>query len=247
MQNAEPIGSKQLKVMYDISYSPATIRGYFKKLGEDGYLVQEHISSGRIPTKIAMQEYWLNHLDLDIDYIDYDLLKELISELQISAFIKYEKDEYLNEIYNIKDKFIVLEFNSFAISIKYHKALYKFLNEMINFNLKDIIHIANEVGANEIKEELVDSVRKNYYDRLNYKEFLRVCVENNLSYSMINSFENGTILSELQKGFYFDLLPSNHMGIVLDTMIDGNESKLLIVGSLNKNYEYLFQRIANGR
>ena len=37
------------------------------------------------------------------------------------------------------------------------------------------------------------------------------------------------------------------MGIVLDTMIDGNESKLLIVGSLNKNYEYLFQRIANGR
>ena len=45
IEHLEPIGSTQLKSMYDITYSPATIRGYFKKLGDEGYLAQEHISS----------------------------------------------------------------------------------------------------------------------------------------------------------------------------------------------------------
>ena len=30
IEHLEPIGSTQLKSMYDITYSPATIRGYFK-------------------------------------------------------------------------------------------------------------------------------------------------------------------------------------------------------------------------
>ena len=35
IEHLEPIGSTQLKSMYDITYSPATIRGYFKKLGDE--------------------------------------------------------------------------------------------------------------------------------------------------------------------------------------------------------------------
>jgi heat-inducible transcriptional repressor len=33
IEHLEPIGSTQLKSMYDLEYSAATIRGYFKKLG----------------------------------------------------------------------------------------------------------------------------------------------------------------------------------------------------------------------
>ena len=31
-----------------------------KKLGEEGYLAQEHISSGRTPTTEALKQYWGN-------------------------------------------------------------------------------------------------------------------------------------------------------------------------------------------
>ena len=246
IKECTPIGSKQLKLMFDLSYSTASIRGYFKKLGEDGYLVQEHISSGRIPTKLALQEYWVSHLDLDISEVNLDILKELVQELKISAFLKYEKDEYLKQLHLINNKFIVLEFSSFAISIKYNKALFKFLNSLIEYRLQDLIKIASEVGANEIKEELIFAMQKNSYETINYKEFLKVALEYELSYEFIKQFENGMIFDSLKKGFYFDLLPSNLMGIVLNPIIDGNESKLLIVGALNKDYEYLFKRIVNG-
>ncbi len=53
IEHLEPIGSSQLKSLYDITYSPATIRGYFKKLGDEGFLAQEHVSSGRTPTTEA--------------------------------------------------------------------------------------------------------------------------------------------------------------------------------------------------
>ena len=246
IKECTPIGSKQLKLMFDLSYSTASIRGYFKKLGEDGYLVQEHISSGRIPTKLALQEYWVSHLDLDISEVNLDILKELVQELKISAFLKYEKDEYLKQLHLINNKFIVLEFSSFAISIKYNKALFKFLNSLIEYRLQDLIKIASEVGANEIKEELIFAMQKNNYKIINYKEFLKVALEYELSYEFIKQFENGMIFEGLKKGFYFDLFPSNHIGIVAEPMIDGNKSKLLIVGALNKDYEYLFKRIANG-
>ena len=35
IEHLEPIGSKELKSMYELDYSPATIRGYFKKLGDE--------------------------------------------------------------------------------------------------------------------------------------------------------------------------------------------------------------------
>ena len=56
IEHLEPIGSKELKSMYDLDYSTATIRGYFKKLGDEGFLAQEHISSGRTPTNEALKQ-----------------------------------------------------------------------------------------------------------------------------------------------------------------------------------------------
>ena len=54
IEHLEPIGSTQLNLCMILLTSPATIRGYFKKLGEEGYLAQEHISSGRTPTSVKL-------------------------------------------------------------------------------------------------------------------------------------------------------------------------------------------------
>ena len=91
-----PIGSGQLKNMYDISYSPATIRGYFKKLGDEGYLAQEHASSGRTPTTEALKEYWLNRIDKSIEYVNYDNLNILARQIGLSVFLKQVQTQTLN-------------------------------------------------------------------------------------------------------------------------------------------------------
>ncbi|MEN8717915.1 MAG: heat-shock protein, partial [Sulfurovum sp.] len=90
IKNLEPIGSSQLKSMYDISYSPATIRGYFKKLGDEGYLAQEHISSGRTPTIDALKEYWDKRLNLKLDNVNKEALEYFAKEIGVSVFIKKE-------------------------------------------------------------------------------------------------------------------------------------------------------------
>lgn len=56
-QTAEPVGSDTLDKKYQIGFSPATIRNEMSRLGEKGYLLQSHTSSGRIPTSTAIKFY----------------------------------------------------------------------------------------------------------------------------------------------------------------------------------------------
>ena len=91
IEHLEPIGSGQLKTMYDIAYSPATIRGYFKKLGDEGYLAQEHASSGRTPTTEALKEYWTNRLDIKLEHINYNRLHLLTKQIGLTVFLKEQQ------------------------------------------------------------------------------------------------------------------------------------------------------------
>lgn len=57
IETAEPVGSETLEKKHSLSASPATIRNEMVKLTDYGYLKKTHISSGRIPTPIAMKFY----------------------------------------------------------------------------------------------------------------------------------------------------------------------------------------------
>ena len=81
IEHSEPIGSKQLKSMYNLTYSSATIRGYFKKLGEEGYLIQEHSSSGRRPTIETLKNYWGKNLKFDLPKINSDKKRYIHGDL----------------------------------------------------------------------------------------------------------------------------------------------------------------------
>ncbi|MBN2479943.1 MAG: heat-inducible transcriptional repressor HrcA [Parachlamydiales bacterium] len=59
----QPIGSNTLKESGFQDISSATIRNYFAKLEEEGYLTQQHISGGRAPTAKAYKEYALSLLE----------------------------------------------------------------------------------------------------------------------------------------------------------------------------------------
>lgn len=50
IHTASPVGSKFLKETGDFQVSPATLRNEMAKLEKEGFLMQSHISGGRVPT-----------------------------------------------------------------------------------------------------------------------------------------------------------------------------------------------------
>ena len=149
IEHLEPIGSGQLKSMYDIAYSPATIRGYFKKLGEEGYLAQEHASSGRTPTIDALKEYWEKRLEFDLPSVNYEKLEKLATQMGLTVFIKQQTTDTLHRVLNVENIYMILEFyktqtlnsqdkfalttanETYAVTIKFNSAFHKFLTREI--------------------------------------------------------------------------------------------------------------------
>jgi heat-inducible transcriptional repressor len=244
IEHLEPIGSTQLKSMYDITYSPATIRGYFKKLGDEGYLAQEHISSGRTPTTEALKQYWQSKLNFKLKGVNLRALEYFASEVGLSVFIKKEKSDVLKNILNVEKRYMILEFSSFAISVKYSDALYRFLNDMIGLDLKDITRISKDVGAYEVYESINQTLQNSDFQIFNYKEFLNLALNYDFDEYTINSFLKGQILDDLKEGLYFDkLLPSNYIGICNYCKINNEDVKMLVIGELPKDYEYFYEKI----
>lgn len=57
IKTAKPVGSNTLKDEEFADLSSATIRNYFARLEEEGYLLQQHTSGGRIPTNKSFRLY----------------------------------------------------------------------------------------------------------------------------------------------------------------------------------------------
>lgn len=63
LKTGRPIGSHTLQENGFESLSSATIRNYFNKMEEKGYLKQQHTSGGRIPTEKGIRLYTNSHLE----------------------------------------------------------------------------------------------------------------------------------------------------------------------------------------
>ncbi len=63
LKSGKPIGSNTLRENGFEALSSATIRNYFAKLEEDGFVKQQHSSGGRIPTVAAYKLYAEAHFD----------------------------------------------------------------------------------------------------------------------------------------------------------------------------------------
>lgn len=66
IQTANPVGSKFLKEEADFHLSPATLRSEMARLEKEGFLMQSHTSSGRIPTTEAYRMF-VNELSIEAD------------------------------------------------------------------------------------------------------------------------------------------------------------------------------------
>ncbi len=261
IEHCEPIGSAQLKSMYNITFSPATIRGYFKKLGEEGYLAQEHISSGRTPTVEALKEYWIKKLQFDLPYVNYERLNELANEMSLSIFLKQQTNDILYRVLNIDNTYMILEFyktasninseyamttsdDSYAVTIKYNEAFYKFLNDVVGRTFDEILDISLQVGASHLYTQLSDHMQNNTFSIINTKQYLNLAVQNGLNEREINLFLQGDIMPRIDDGVYVEnLVPQGKIAICHKTNIDGTDTKMLVIGDLSRDYEYFYKGI----
>jgi heat-inducible transcriptional repressor len=63
IKTGRPVGSNTLKELGFTTLSSATIRNYFTRLEDEGFLIQQHASGGRLPTSKALRLYALDCLD----------------------------------------------------------------------------------------------------------------------------------------------------------------------------------------
>ncbi len=76
ISEGEPVSSSAIRDKYFPDISSATIRNELSLLEDMGYLMQPHISAGRIPSSLAYRYYVDNLLTLDNEAGDLDELKE---------------------------------------------------------------------------------------------------------------------------------------------------------------------------
>lgn len=102
LESGKPVGSNTLRENGFDHLSSATIRNYFAKLEEEGFLKQQHSSGGRIPTHLAYKLYASYHLSQpQFEEKESKLLKQKFfrETREIATYLQHAA-ELLSEVTN---------------------------------------------------------------------------------------------------------------------------------------------------
>ena len=97
---AAPVSSQLLEEKYDFAVSPATIRNEMKWLESEGFLVQPHVSAGRVPTDkgyrffvdSVSKESSEEHEHVSLDHV---ILRNLAAASGNLAFVYAEGQDFV--------------------------------------------------------------------------------------------------------------------------------------------------------
>lgn len=118
---AEPVSSGEIKEKYLDDISSATIRNELASLEEMGYLIQPHVSAGRVPLPTAYKLY-----------VDKVMNSRTLSKKEIS-FIKDKFNERMDKVEDIIQKTA------------------KIISDVTNYTSVIVVNNFKEVKVNEIK------------------------------------------------------------------------------------------------
>lgn len=245
LKKQEPIGSETLKTSLQIKVSSATIRNYFKAFTHEGILAQPHASGGRIPTALAMKNYWRNKLDfknLHFAIHSTDALKKACAQHKIFALIKRQVKQRFCKLINHENQYLILVFENAQVVIAYQPNFERFLLELIGLELSEIKNIAYQVMANELFDKINALQDKEFsYFGLEALDFL---VANPSFHHLFFEALEAKALDKLNNGVYFEpLMPEGFMAVVQSITQEENEAKMLCIGSLMRDYESFYSQI----
>lgn len=241
LSDNSPIGSSELGSRMSVAIPASTIRVYFKKLSDEGAITQFHISGGRIPTASTMNAYWQNHLefDNDINILNERILDFLTREFEIYCMIWGSKEQNLEEIFNLNNKFLILNFGDDEIVLKFNQKVEKFLNNLIGINFDKLEKIAAQVGLNELGNRIKELKRTKIYFQKNERVAYEIFKDERFRLILDPSFER-LMSSNLSFSPLFD---DGFMGIKCNINYLGNEARMICAGSVYTDYEKFFNNI----
>lgn len=242
LKTPEPIGSEQLKSKLSIKISSSTIRSYFKKLEDGGFLMQIHISSGRIPTNSALKSYWKSILiPLDIiNIINVANLKESAEDENIFFIAKFIKENNLVETINVRDKYLLLVFSEGEIVVEYSNALERFLQGFLGYDLSDLKQVCNQVGAYNLGRKIDSFLSDNELQRAGNRELLDMYHNSTVDENFFINSIDGSLIDRVENGLNF--ISKEYMLIKQDALIEERKAKLISIGHLSRDFENFFNK-----
>ncbi len=252
IKSKEPIGSEFLKSRQNFDISSATIRNYFKILEKEGALFQPHISSGRIPTYDALHAYWNNVLKILIQsnlILELDILQNLSTRYGIYCILVPKSDNLLEEIIYTHN-YLILRFSRSEIVIKYSEALYRFVESLLLMDIGDIIKVASEVGAGELKRKLI-ALNQVDFDENCYRfgsKFLKDIANIDAQYYL--DLLQAKVFMLFKNGIYFNkMLPDGYIAIIHNVEYSNpkinvkQEARMMCVGGLLVDYRNFYAEL----
>lgn len=247
-----PIGSEFLKSKQNLRISSATIRNYFKIMEQEGLLFQPHVSSGRIPTNSTLYMYWkdvLQHVCQSNLAVNTLQLQNLSAYYEVYCIVIPKNDNVLENILKVND-YIILKFSRGETIIQYSEALSRFLETFIKSDINDIMKVANEVGAGELKRKLMALSQVDFEEhclRCGGEHIAKIAQNNAEQY--LDILQGKTLLS-CSNGIYFDRIVSgNHIAIINNVEYVNSktqqtyQARMMCVGDLLRDYKNFYEEL----
>ena len=235
LNEQSPVSSGELKRKCDLPFSPSTIRNYFQKLDGEGLIVKVHISSGSIPSREALRQYWYEKLDFNHINISTKHLEEIAKEFDIFISYKEKQNLTLNNVYNVANKFIILDFDTDEVVLKYQNELYHLFKEVVGYSLEDIKKMLDLVNLNQLKNKFSINKIKNFNREFLYKHYTDFSIDALLSEKIFDKFNFGLSFNQ------------DFLAYKIDAEIDKKDSEFIIVGNIYNNYLQFFKSIKEVR
>jgi len=227
-----PVSSGVLKKKCELPFSPSTIRNYFQKLDSEGLLIKVHISSGSVPSKEALKQYWYENLKYNGISIKNSSFEELANEFDLFLAIREKEFVTLKSVTNFQNRFVILDFEKYEIVFRYSSEVFHFFTQFLNYTIDDLKKIVMQLKLDMIYKKLSVSDYKNFNKEFLYKHYQEFSIDNLITDEVFNQFKKGL-------SFNGDFMAYN-----IDAVIDEKESELIVIGNLYNDYKNFFEALS---
>lgn len=241
LSEQNPIGSMLLQDSLNVPAS--TIRVYFKQLDSDGYISKLHASGGRIPTQKAMKYYWKQFFNYELNSkleLNSTLnLLRVANENDLFFLIVDNKKIFLNDILNIENRFIILDFIENRVLIDFNDELNILFNQLKGYEINDIKTILYRLNLINTLNDIENSFKNKIKFICGEKIFANI-----VKLSSFSSIMNLKLLDYFTNNLIYDeLFLPDFMGVKLDCNYMQNKSSLIIAGSIFTDYENVLNQL----
>jgi heat-inducible transcriptional repressor len=231
LNEQNPISSGELKRKCELPFSPSTIRNYFQKLDGEGLIVKVHISSGSIPSKDALRDYWYRNLLFDGINVSSKQLEEIAKEFDVFISYKEKQNLILKNVFNVANKFIILDFDTDEVVLKYQIEILYLFKEFIGYNLDDIKKMIGLVKLNHILNKFSINKIENFNREFLYKHYKDFSIDDLLSEKLFDKFNYGLSFNQ------------DFLAYKIDAKVDTKDTEFIVIGNIYNNYLELFDSI----